>query len=303
MNKKLITLAAATVIATLAPGLASAGEIDELKQAMKQMQDRLAQLETQQKEAPRPAATAPVLSAGSLGANANVTLYGKLDLFAEVNGGGGKGDRVALESGGLNGSRLGVKGGADISDGLRAVFQLEAGFFANKGTLAQGGRFFGRQAYAGLEGKWGRLTAGRQYSPLYNSVISFDPYEQGYGSPTTDGNVSTGSTRFDSSIVYATPKYAGLSGNVMVAFGGETGKSHNVGAVSVNYENGKLLTIGTPRFRAGPIPGFPVWLNGDCAPRYARYSHTIEIGFRPTLIFPKNRRPEIGPSFNPRIGR
>lgn len=238
MNKKLITLAAATVIATLAPGLASAGEIDELKQAMKQMQERLAQLETQQKEAPRPAATAPVLSAGSLGANANVTLYGKLDLFAEVNGGGGKGDRVALESGGLNGSRLGVKGGADISDGLRAVFQLEAGFFANKGTLAQGGRFFGRQAYAGLEGSWGRLTAGRQYSPLYNSVISFDPYEQGYGSPTTDGNVSTGSTRFDSSIVYATPKYAGLSGNVMVAFGGETGKSHNVGAISVNYENG-----------------------------------------------------------------
>ena len=47
MNKKLITLAAATVIATLAPGLASAGEIDELKQAMKQMQERLAQLEGQ----------------------------------------------------------------------------------------------------------------------------------------------------------------------------------------------------------------------------------------------------------------
>jgi predicted porin len=205
---------------------------------MQKMQERLAQLETQQKEAPRPAATAPVLSAGSLGANANVTLYGKLDLFAEVNGGGGKGDRLALESGGLNGSRLGVKGGADINDGLRAVFQLESGFFANKGTLAQGGRFFGRQAYAGLEGKWGRLTAGRQYSPLYNSVISFDPFEQGYGSPTTDGNVSTGSTRFDSSIVYATPKYAGLSANLMVAFGGETGKSHNVGAVSVNYENG-----------------------------------------------------------------
>ena len=62
MNKKLITLAAATVITTLAPGLASAGEIDELKQAMKQMQERLAQLETQQKEAPRPAATAPVLA-------------------------------------------------------------------------------------------------------------------------------------------------------------------------------------------------------------------------------------------------
>ena len=238
MNKKLITLAAATVIATLAPGLSQAGEIDELKQAMKQMQERLAQLETQQKEAPRPAATAPVLSAGSLGANANVTLYGKLDLFAEVNGGGDQGSRLALESGGLNGTRLGVKGGADINDGLRAIFQLESGFFANKGTLAQGGRFFGRQAYAGLEGKYGRLTAGRQYSPLYNSVISFDPFEQGYGSPTTDGNVSTGSTRFDSSLVYATPKVAGLSANLMVAFGGATGKNNDAAALAVNYENG-----------------------------------------------------------------
>jgi predicted porin len=238
VNKKLIALAAATVITTLAPGLSQAGEIDELKQAMQKMQERLAQLETQQKEAPRPAATPPVLSAGSLGANANVTLYGKLDVFAEYNGGGGQGNRLALESGGLNGSRLGFKGGADINDGLRAVFQLEAGFFANKGTLAQGGRFFGRQAYAGLEGKWGRLTAGRQYSPLYNAVISFDPYEQGYGSPTTDGNVSTGSTRFDSSLVYATPKYAGLSANLMVAFGGATGKSNDAAALAVNYENG-----------------------------------------------------------------
>lgn len=238
MNQKLIAMAAATVIATLAPGLSRAGEIDDLKQAMQKMQDRLAQLETQQKEAPRPATAAPVLSAGSLGANANVTLYGKLDLFAEYNRGGGQGNRLALESGGLNGSRLGVKGGADINDGLRAVFQLESGFFANKGTLAQGGRFFGRQAYAGLEGAWGRLTAGRQYSPLYNSVISFDPFEQGYGSPTTDGNVSTGSTRFDSSLVYATPKYAGLSANLMVALGGETGKTHDAAALAVNYENG-----------------------------------------------------------------
>src|SRR5574343_870928 len=245
MNKNRIAIASATLLVTLAPGLSRADQTDDKDLYLKKLEARIAQLEAQQKEAARPAAPAPaasaapaVLSAGSLGANANVTLYGKLDLFAEANGGGGQGKRLALESGGLNGSRLGVKGGADISDGLRAVFQLESGFFANKGTLAQGGRFFGRQAYAGLEGSWGRLTAGRQYSPLYNAVISFDPFEQGYGSPTTDGHVSTGSTRFDSSIVYASPKYAGLSANLMLAFGGETGKSHDVAALSVNYENG-----------------------------------------------------------------
>src|SRR5574343_870631 len=244
MNKHRIAIASASLLVALAPGLSRADQTDDKDLYLKKLEARIAQLEAQQAARPAPAAATaaptapPVLSAGSLGANANVTLYGKLDLFAEVNGGGGQGDRLALESGGLNGTRLGVKGGADITDGLRAIFQLESGFFANKGTLAQGGRFFGRQAFAGLEGSWGRLTAGRQYSPLYNAVISFDPFEQGYGSPTTDGNVSTGSTRFDSSIVYASPKYAGLSANLMLAFGGETGKSHDVAALSVNYENG-----------------------------------------------------------------
>jgi predicted porin len=193
---------------------------------------------------PRPSAArrtgqqGTVLSNSSLGANANVTVYGKIDLFTEYNSGGGKGDRLSLESGGLNGTRLGVKGGADITDGVRGVFQLESGIFLNKGTLAQGGRLLGRQAFAGIEGKYGRLTAGRQYSPLYNAVINYDAYEQGYGSPTTDGNVSTGSTRFDNALVYASPKFQGLSANVMLALGGETGKSSDAVALAVNYENG-----------------------------------------------------------------
>lgn len=238
MKKLAIVMATAGLITTVAPGLAQAGELDDMKIALQKLQERIAQLEAQPKAAPGPATNTPVLSAAALGANASVTAYGKLDLFTEYNSGGGKGDRLALESGGLNGSRLGVKGGADINQGLRAVFQLEAGIFANKGTLAQGGRLFGRQAYAGIEGKYGRLTAGRQYSPLYNAIISYDAFEQGYGSPTTDGNVSTGSTRFDSALVYASPKFHGLSANAMLALGGETGRNSEALGLAVNYENG-----------------------------------------------------------------
>lgn len=239
MKKLVIAMTAAGLCLAFAPGLAHAGELDDMKATMQKLQERIAQLEAA-KEAPRPApaSTAPVLSNSSLGANANVTVYGKLDLFTEYNSGGGKGDRLSLESGGLNGTRLGVKGGADITEGVRGVFQLESGIFLNKGTLAQGGRLLGRQAYAGIEGKYGRLTAGRQYSPVYNAIINYDAYEQGYGSPTTDGNVSTGSTRFDNSLVYATPKFKGLSANLMLALGGETGKSSDAMALAVNYENG-----------------------------------------------------------------
>lgn len=242
MKKTTLALAVMALGINAAPAVAD--ELSELKASLQKlqaqvepMQNRLAELES--KRASSSATTAPVRSATALGGNPNVTLYGKLDLFVEYNGLGGQGDRLALESGGMSGSRLGLKGGADVSDGVRGIFQLESGFFANKGQLAQGGLLFGRQAFAGIEGKFGRLTAGRQYSPLYNSVISHDPYEQGYGSPTTDGNVSTGATRFNNSLVYASPKFAGFSSSTMLALGGETGKtSHNAIALAVNYENG-----------------------------------------------------------------
>ncbi|MBI2276735.1 MAG: porin [Dechloromonas sp.] len=239
MKKIALAMATAGLLSVVIPGLAQAGELDDMKATMQKLQERIAQLEAQPKAAaPAPASTAPVLSNSSLGANANVTVYGKIDLFTEYNSGGGKGDRLSLESGGLNGTRVGVKGGADINEGVRAIFQLESGIFLNKGTLAQGGRILGRQAYAGIEGKYGRLTAGRQYSPVYNAIINYDAFEQGYGSPTTDGNVSTGSTRFDNSLVYASPKFHGLSANAMLALAGETGRNSDAVALAVNYENG-----------------------------------------------------------------
>ena len=42
---------------------------------------------------------------------------------------------------------LGLKGTEDPGGGYSALFQLENGFNVNNGTLAQGGRMFGRQAY------------------------------------------------------------------------------------------------------------------------------------------------------------
>lgn len=239
MKKIIIAMAGAGLIATLSP-VAHAGELEEMKQAMQKMQERIAQLEQAQKAAPAPTASAiPVTSGSALGGNPNVTLYGKIDLFTEYNTGGGKGDRFALESGGLNGSRLGVKGGADIGNGVRGIFQLEAGFFANNGRLAQGGLFFGRQAYAGVESdKYGRLTFGRQYTPMFNTITAYDPFEMGYGSPTNNGVVSAGNARYNSSALYTSPKFAGLSGSVMVATNGETGGGTGAQSGSLNYERG-----------------------------------------------------------------
>jgi len=174
-----------------------------------------------------------------------LTFYGKLDLFAEANWGGSQGNRLAMESGGMNGSRVGIKGASDLTGNLRFLYQLEAGYFGNNGRIGQSGggntRLFGRQAYIGFEGSLGKLTLGRQYSPYFLETIRFDSFENGYGSPTNDGNVKPGPTRYDNAVVYTAPKYRGLTGTGMVALGGKTGETEqNAYSLSLNYTEGPL---------------------------------------------------------------
>jgi len=178
-------------------------------------------------------------------ADYNYTFYGKVDAFAEYDWGGNEGNRIAVDSGGLAGTRLGVKGDislANIAPDLKAIYQLEAGLFVTNGHLGQGGRLAGRQAYAGVAGRFGTLTVGRQYTPLLNTIATFDSFGQGYGSPTNDGQVSFGlDSRYDNALVYATPDMSGLSANVMVAAGGETGKTgNNTTGLNLMYVSGPL---------------------------------------------------------------
>lgn len=136
MKKIVIALASAGLFTAATPGISQAGELEEMRATLQKlqaqlepMQARITQLEAQKNEpktSPAAASAVPVRSASAFGGNPNVTLYGKLDVFAEYNSGGGQGDRVALESGGLNGSRLGLKGGADITDGVRGILDRKS---------------------------------------------------------------------------------------------------------------------------------------------------------------------------------
>jgi predicted porin len=67
-------------------------------------------------------------------AHAEVTLYGILDTDIGYTTAGGKGTSVAVESGGENASRIGLRGSEDLGDGLRATFTLEDGILTNSGA-------------------------------------------------------------------------------------------------------------------------------------------------------------------------
>ncbi|AHB04840.2 MULTISPECIES: porin [Pandoraea] len=101
-------------------------------------------------------------------AQSNVTLYGIVDTGVEFitnsTPTGGSVVRVPVIGGGDVPSRWGMTGSEDLGGGLKTVFTLESGISMSNGSMQQGNRLFGRQAYVGLSNTWGKILLGRQYS-------------------------------------------------------------------------------------------------------------------------------------------
>ncbi|AOY94987.1 hypothetical protein BKK79_24440 [Cupriavidus sp. USMAA2-4] len=122
-------------------------------------------------------------------AQSSVTLYGVADINVEfanhvgaipsaANGfnPGTSNSVYRMDSGGLSGSRWGLRGTEDLGNGLKGVFVLESGFNLDTGTSQQGGRLFGRQAYVGVQSATlGQISLGRQYTSMFEALANFAP--------------------------------------------------------------------------------------------------------------------------------
>jgi len=136
-------------------------------------------------------------------APSSVTVYGLVDAGVEyvTNTGASGQRRISMPS--LTGtlpSRLGFRGTEDLGGGLNAMFVLESGFAPDQGTFNQGGRTFGRQAYVGLNGSWGQLSFGRQYSQIFWSLIGDTLAPNIYAAGVLDSYLPN--ARVDNSIAY-----------------------------------------------------------------------------------------------------
>lgn len=133
-------------------------------------------------------AIAALAAVGAASAQSSVTLYGLADVYA----GQAKTTKIeyserqegyvkkvtkttGFNSGGLQGSRIGVKGVEDLGNGLKAVFNYEMGFNAIDGDLENKsgtGVGFGRRAVVGVQGGFGSVLLGRDYTPLFNLLAA-----------------------------------------------------------------------------------------------------------------------------------
>ena len=165
---------------------------------------------------------------------ADVTLYGKVDLGLQyVNSNSDqivgndnvgydteniKSDKMAVKSGGNSGSRWGMKGSEQISEGLTVGFQLEGGFNADDGKHAQNGGVFSRESRLYVQTDFGELAFGRM-GGLESGAGSYDIISKGFAMSTGWGdsigktsNIFLGqSDRFDNMITYKSPTFAGVT--------------------------------------------------------------------------------------------
>jgi len=147
-----------------------------------------------------------------------------------------------------NTSKLGFKGSERLSDNLSAVWQYESEVELDEGDIA----IKGRDSYAGLEGSWGLLKAGRLSTPMKSASSKIDIFTNS----RADHNLIVGSvngvkdfdSRLNNTIWYSTPKMAGIKLNL--SYTPETGEDalpnklitpkESVTGISLNYDKGPL---------------------------------------------------------------
>jgi predicted porin len=158
---------------------------------------------------------------------ANVTLYGRLNLDAEVVNGRPAGTNISnpnVYRVSSNSSRLGVRGTESLGGGLNAIFQLESSINADAG----GGTLAGRETFVGLQGSWGTLKIGNFLAPyddihpifgnvptLTTSILATaNVWANNGGYAKTTGAFDA---RLGNSVRYDSPNIAGFTGSVQIA--------------------------------------------------------------------------------------
>lgn len=98
---------------------------------------------------------------------AEVTPYGLVDVAFSKD----VDSKPELRSGGNSTTKFGLKGNQDLTAGLKATFQFEAG--VNR-DLQKRGVFFDRQAWAGVAGGFGEVRGGTQDSVAFQTMVPFN---------------------------------------------------------------------------------------------------------------------------------
>ncbi|MDR1349584.1 MAG: porin [Zoogloeaceae bacterium] len=199
------------------------------------------------------------LASGAVLAQSNVTVYGAIDVGytnrgdAKIAPGHAKpGSTNQINSGQSDTSKIGFTGVEDLGNGVKALFVLEAGFYADDGKIND--QLFSEQAFLGLTGGFGTAIAGRLVAPRHGFLASIDPFGAGtvgqyrnvYSDSPVLGYAAWDPDRVDNAVAYVSPSFGGF--NVTAAYATNAISQETAG------NDGDFKTIAIlPRYTNGPL--------------------------------------------------
>ena len=165
---------------------------------------------------------------------AAVQFYGKANVSINHTDASNS-DTLKLNS---NASRIGVKGSYEVSEGLKAIYKFEYETFIDDGDDGSGDEFKQRNIYAGFQGGFGTIIAGKHDTPTKLAQGKIDLFND---LPNADiKNVIQGENRVSNIVMYSTPKTNGLKATVAFVPGDDTGGGEDGISSAVSYQSGDL---------------------------------------------------------------
>lgn len=185
--------------------------------------------------------------AGTAQAQTSVTLYGIADANIRVDR-TSNGTFSSIQGGEINPTRWGIRGTEDLGGGLKATFNFEQAITSDTGIAGGLSNGWQRISVVGLQGNFGYIRAGVDYSPFWRAWSGVD-VAGGASLVSTFGskagaNVPGGATRMANGIYYDSPLMNGLSLRGAFQFG-ETGvaatkNTGNIYSLAALYGNGPI---------------------------------------------------------------
>jgi predicted porin len=173
-----------------------------------------------------------------------------------------------------NSSRIGIRYKKELTPGLNAIFQIES---RTKLDDSAGSFFSSRDSYAGLEGGFGTIRAGRTIGPVYYATydyISMHNHDTGTSSDALLAGTVFGNQGFmNNTLWYTSPKLGNFSFDVAYSLLGETridptvSQPQYLGLVA-SYDAGPLhlaVSYASTENTADLNPGAPIKVNQDIA--------------------------------------
>lgn len=243
------------------------------------------------------------LASSAAFAQSNVTVYGTVDLGqAWVKSSNATAPAVNQKNVGRldnNSSNIGFRGTEDLGNGLKALFQFEAGI----DTDTNGGWGRGRDTYIGLTGGFGTFVAGNLTHPLraMGSKVEILPGAAGFGTvgSITGGIGATGvaytktgaDERAQNALAYVSPKFGGFNATVAYVNGEVNPNGAGQGEarqwqVAGQYEDGPLYVgAGYHKVQNGSPAGTAGNVEADAAVWRLAATYTFPTNTKVTALY------------------